>query len=193
MQRSPAVPAGSSGERPAPTSTPAVAAVSSGSWHHLAKVRVAGSSPVVRSNVTVRQRPFGPQNPHGTVTSTSEDQAPLIDPVQCLNVQGNAATIGFERGPSLAFLLRVQDLGEGEDRLGVTSHPHPPVCPAPEPFIANLGIISGDIVVHDARPTPTSTAQCKAGGWRNPVDDEGQPFKNQGQCVSFVVRASHAA
>jgi hypothetical protein len=34
---------------------------------------------------------------------------------------------------------------------------------------------------------PTSKAACKSGGWRNLADDQDQPFRNQGQCVSFVV------
>jgi hypothetical protein len=35
--------------------------------------------------------------------------------------------------------------------------------------------------------TPVSEEQCKDGGYRNLIDPEtGQPFKNQGQCVSFV-------
>jgi hypothetical protein len=40
---------------------------------------------------------------------------------------------------------------------------------------------------------PQSTSECKNGGWRNLVDDAGQPFKNQGQCLTFVVHASQAA
>jgi hypothetical protein len=36
-------------------------------------------------------------------------------------------------------------------------------------------------------PTPTSTGQCKDRGWRNFANDEGKPFPNQGQCVSYVV------
>jgi len=68
MQRTPAVPAVSSGTRGAQTSTPAVGAVSSGSGHHLAKVRVAGSSPVVRSKETAGQGPSseGPDASTGT-------------------------------------------------------------------------------------------------------------------------------
>ena len=58
MQRSPAVPAVSSGRRTSLISTPAVGAVSSGSRRHLAKVRVAGSSPVVRSLKVQVTRPF---------------------------------------------------------------------------------------------------------------------------------------
>jgi hypothetical protein len=35
-------------------------------------------------------------------------------------------------------------------------------------------------------PTPTNKEQCKGGGWRELTDGNGTPFKNQGQCVSFV-------
>jgi hypothetical protein len=35
-------------------------------------------------------------------------------------------------------------------------------------------------------PVPIDKHQCKDGGWRNFADDQGQPFRNQGQCVSFV-------
>jgi hypothetical protein len=35
--------------------------------------------------------------------------------------------------------------------------------------------------------TPKSKDECKNGGWRNLVDDQGQPFRNQGQCVSWAV------
>jgi hypothetical protein len=34
---------------------------------------------------------------------------------------------------------------------------------------------------------PTSKDDCKDGGWRNLTDDTGRPFKNQGDCVSFVA------
>lgn len=34
---------------------------------------------------------------------------------------------------------------------------------------------------------PTSTDQCKDGGWQTYKDAQGTPaFKNQGDCVSFV-------
>jgi hypothetical protein len=41
---------------------------------------------------------------------------------------------------------------------------------------------SGDIVVVDAPPLPTSKEQCKRGGWRS-----FGVFENQGDCVSFVA------
>ena len=37
------------------------------------------------------------------------------------------------------------------------------------------------------RSAPQSKADCKHGGWRDLADDQGRPFRNQGQCVSFVV------
>lgn len=33
--------------------------------------------------------------------------------------------------------------------------------------------------------TPTSKDQCKKDGWKTLEDANGQPFKNQGQCVSY--------
>jgi hypothetical protein len=39
-------------------------------------------------------------------------------------------------------------------------------------------------------PAPTDKAQCKRGGWRTVVDDHGVPFRNQGQCVSFVEHST---
>jgi hypothetical protein len=35
-------------------------------------------------------------------------------------------------------------------------------------------------------PVPTDKDQCKDGGWQDLADNQGQPFRNQGQCVSFV-------
>ena len=34
---------------------------------------------------------------------------------------------------------------------------------------------------------PTRKDQCKNGGWKNYVDNTGTPFKNQGDCVSYVA------
>jgi hypothetical protein len=41
-------------------------------------------------------------------------------------------------------------------------------------------------------PTPTSTAQCKHGGWRNLANEQGRPFRTQGQCVSYVASPRRA-
>ena len=34
--------------------------------------------------------------------------------------------------------------------------------------------------------SPTSKDQCKEGGFVNFTDAQGQPFTNQGQCVSYA-------
>jgi len=44
-----------------------------------------------------------------------------------------------------------------------------------------------------ALPVPTNKHQCKKGGWRELTDSTGTPFKNQGQCVSFVEAEKLAA
>jgi hypothetical protein len=36
---------------------------------------------------------------------------------------------------------------------------------------------------------PSSTEQCKGGGWSNLMTAQGAPYKNQGDCVSFVASA----
>lgn len=36
-------------------------------------------------------------------------------------------------------------------------------------------------------PAPTSANQCKNGGWSQYADASGRPFKNQGDCVSYVT------
>lgn len=36
-------------------------------------------------------------------------------------------------------------------------------------------------------PVATSDNQCKKGGWQTLIDDQGNRFKNQGDCVSYVA------
>ncbi|HET7047486.1 MAG TPA: hypothetical protein VFI54_04380 [Solirubrobacteraceae bacterium] len=36
---------------------------------------------------------------------------------------------------------------------------------------------------------PTSTGDCKSGGWQNYTDNKGSPFKNQGDCMTYVATA----
>ena len=57
-----------------------------------------------------------------------------------------------------------------------------PDCTRPFPEVVPMPLVTGDIIVHDAPPLPTSKEQCKNGGWRNFPE-----FENQGECVSFVA------
>jgi len=53
------------------------------------------------------------------------------------------------------------------------------------PPLRSTGTVSGTLVLRSL--TPHSKAECKQGGWRDLVDEGGQSFRNQGQCVSYVV------
>jgi hypothetical protein len=44
-----------------------------------------------------------------------------------------------------------------------------------------------DVRITSTPQTPQSKADCKNGGWRNVANDQGQSFRNHGQCVSYVV------
>ncbi len=114
--------------------------------------------------------------------------------VTCLAVSGNRAAIGAVGtyfGFPAAVLLTVVDGGppnSGADTANVAirvdsqTPPPPPDCSTAS-FSNQLVVTTGDVVVRDAPPLPTSKDQCKNGGWRN----YGDRFKNQGACVSFVA------
>lgn len=44
-----------------------------------------------------------------------------------------------------------------------------------------------DVFVRAAPSTPSSKSDCKKGGWQELTDSEWAPFKNQGDCVSYVA------
>lgn len=53
-------------------------------------------------------------------------------------------------------------------------------------------LINNTLFTYEVPPPPpppvaTNKDQCKNGGWMTYVDDEGNSFKNQGDCVSFVA------
>jgi hypothetical protein len=103
-------------------------------------------------------------------------------PVTCLHVTGNRAIVGVALG---LFYAEDND-GAGSDRYGfAVTYPEPaPSCVrefAPESSLQPVGE-GGDLEVVDAQPFPSSTSQCKNGGWRN-----FPGFKNEGDCVSFVA------
>jgi hypothetical protein len=129
----------------------------------------------------------------------------------CLSVAGRTAIIGFtgsERNlgqpidTPIEGLVRVLDAGgpnSGADTAEVIWRPGDPsgpplpgptscsTFPGPFPtspfFLPEFTNETGDLVVTDAPPLPTSKEQCKNDGWRN-----FPTFKNQGDCTSFVSR-----
>lgn len=50
-------------------------------------------------------------------------------------------------------------------------------------------ILNGNATTYDFEPfvVATDKNQCKNGGWKTLVDANGNPFKNQGQCVASTV------
>jgi len=56
--------------------------------------------------------------------------------------------------------------------------------------VDNQGFLTAgvdDVRIVSTAGTPTSKQACKKGGWSNLANDQGQPFRNQGQCVKFAV------
>jgi hypothetical protein len=115
------------------------------------------------------------ENPTGTATLG------FFQPgaVSCLHVEGNTAFI-LVNTPTFPFPVTMKVTDGTPDR--VDSAPA-----GGEPCGGGVGIVfqvvaTGDIVVTDAQPFPTSKEQCKNGGWRS-----YGVFKNQGDCVSYVA------
>lgn len=162
-----------------------------------------------RGVVDAHSGPFG-EDPTGTARlGSSGIFAPVWElDVTCLSVTGNTAVVGFSGTVAIIFdfvevrptagLIRVVDGGgpaSRQDSLEFVSVegaidgppiPGPTSCATyPADFPLRHGPIvngEGDLVVTDSQPVPTSTSQCKTGGWRT-----FGVFKNQGDCASFVA------
>jgi hypothetical protein len=66
--------------------------------------------------------------------------------------------------------------------IGASVASSPSDCEFRSPPASVAEVVSGHIEIVDAPPLPTSTEQCKNGGWRTYAI-----FKNQGGCVNFVA------
>jgi hypothetical protein len=124
------------------------------------------------------------ENPTGSANITpGEIGSPFGGPITCLAVTGNVATFNFEALPTSTsvetFVATDSPAGDQIAFVGPGRAPtdcSPVLNPPDEP------LRSGDIVVVDAQPLPTSKDQCKEGGWKT-----YGVFKNQGDCASFVA------
>jgi hypothetical protein len=150
-------------------------------------------SGIVAINVSAQSGTSG-ENPSGQVLwHAGGGLAPTLSgPVTCLNVTGNTAVINFQatiffRGiPSpagIGTLELVANGGPGRDTFGFSVEGRAPTdcSPLTDPVSAGT-IVAGSVVIFDAPDLPTTKPQCKNGGWRSYPQ-----FKNQGQCVAFVV------
>lgn len=138
----------------------------------------------------VRSGPFG-ENPTGEVSVRVEPGGPVIksSSIDCLVVSGSSATLAGTFDPNsygyTDFGITVEDTGataSAPDLMGfVFPYGAPPGCDPTH--LVKLPLITGALVVTDGEPIPTSTDQCKNGGWTSYPG-----FKNHGQCVAFVQR-----
>ncbi|HWT40696.1 MAG TPA: hypothetical protein VN081_05530 [Dongiaceae bacterium] len=53
--------------------------------------------------------------------------------------------------------------------------------------VVNNTLYDFELTAPVTKPVPTDKNQCKDGGWMNLFETDGSAFKNQGQCVSYVM------
>ena len=147
---------------------------------------------------------------NGLATTITFNLGNLVVPNQVIyGIAFNTSTAGYTPiGTSAACLLSAG--GCGYDSLNVATVAAPPsvgVNPAPDDayfatyyaanycdggiggvgtFRLDAGCWTGSkpAVRFNAANPPQSKDDCKNGGWLSRTDASGQPFKNQGQCVS---------
>ena len=131
--------------------------------------------------ISVQSGPSG-ENPTGQVTG-----CPFVSgPITCLDVRtiaGPGANFSMlalmgATGPVGTPILLTVFTGTFGSGVGVVAGSD---CTQPPGSPTDLGF-TGSIRIVDAPPLPTSTQNCKNGGWRS-----FGVFKNQGDCVSFVA------
>jgi len=52
---------------------------------------------------------------------------------------------------------------------------------------ANLTNLPPEVMITYTASLGSVTDTCKNGGWKHLTDENGHPFKNQGDCVSYVA------
>jgi hypothetical protein len=124
------------------------------------------------------------ENPTGQVTFRFvTGELFFAGPVTCLFVDDNVARMHVDAGPPFGIvILEVTDSPSGDLMSGFPTGDGGGDCSQFGGFRTDFPLLSGDLVVVDAPPLPTSSDQCKNGGWRN-----FPGFKNEGDCVSFVA------
>ena len=136
-------------------------------------------------DIEARSGPSG-ENPTGQVSFTWRQGVLFAGRVSCLVVNGNVATLNVEVTPPLQFgpliTMDVTDSPTGDLIRAIPTARSPDDCSPLTSGVVEFPVSSGDVVVVDAQPFPTSKEQCKNGGWQS-----YGVFSNQGDCVSFVA------
>ena len=123
--------------------------------------------------INAQSGPSG-ENPTGQVNCGTL----FSGPVTCLNVSGNVALLTVQDSVFGQVGVRITDGGPMADQLEALLGAG---CPTPLSSYLDFDF-TGEIVVVDAPPGPTSKGECRNGGWR-----AFGVFRNQGDCVSFVA------
>ena len=141
--------------------------------------RTSGSDTTFDFDIDARSGPSG-ENPTGQVTFryTTDGSTFFSGPVTCLAVNGNFASLNADTPQYRGVGLDVTDSPSGDL---IRAIPTGTSSCSPLGTAVDFEVISGDLVVTDAPVLPTSTNQCKNGGW-----SAYGVFENQGDCVSFV-------
>jgi ephrin receptor-like protein len=85
----------------------------------------------------------------------------------------------FQSGSGQASCIAAP-IGSYVNTTGATA---PTACPS-----GMTTLTTGSTSINACRfPVPTTIDQCKDGGWQQLADANGTPFKNQGDCVSYVA------
>jgi len=138
-------------------------------------------------DIDVRSGPAG-QNPTGQASFQSVI-GQIAGPATCLAVNGNVGVVNLLTPQYGIVTFQITDnagtggpdtiqgyaTGQNEGRL-------PADCSPPPAVAITEAVVAGDVTVVDAKPVPTTTDQCKKGGWQS-----YGVFKNQGDCVSYVA------
>jgi len=133
-------------------------------------------------SIDVRSGPSG-EDPVGSLQLL----IPFDDPT-CLAIRSGGgqvadeAVINFRNTLTGArVLVRIAGGTSGPRQIWLSTASSDSDCSFVPP-ISVAEVIEGAISLFDAPPPPTTTEQCKNGGWKT-----YGVFKNQGDCVSFVA------
>lgn len=133
-----------------------------------------------RFDIRATSGPNG-ENPTGQVTVRYSDGTLFFEgPVTCLSVDGTVAKLNVNTAQFGLVALKVTDSGAAPGDI-IDGIPTSSTDCSSFTFGVQSRVLTGDLVVVDAPPAPTSIAQCRNGGFAR------FGFRNQGQCVASVV------
>jgi hypothetical protein len=135
--------------------------------------------------------------PSGTLTYTLVALSPTVDLTDPTSTFALPAPIPVEAGDLIGLrmsgtLTCAKFTGNSGDTVGLA--PTAAVGDAVSIDPSNPNSLGQELQLNVAasvevasNPVATNTDQCRNGGWKTLTDRLGNPFKNQGDCVSFVA------